>query len=64
MTRFRGAKLHADGRQRLPHRRHSRISAVPIAAEATMPIKLPSSLPAFDVLSREGVMVMSEDAAA
>ncbi|MEM6356731.1 MAG: homoserine O-succinyltransferase [Pseudomonadota bacterium] len=29
-----------------------------------MPIKLPSSLPAFDVLSREGVMVMSEDAAA
>ncbi|MEM6680168.1 MAG: homoserine O-succinyltransferase, partial [Pseudomonadota bacterium] len=29
-----------------------------------MPIKLPSTLPAFDVLSREGVMVMSEDAAA
>ncbi|MEL6767072.1 MAG: homoserine O-succinyltransferase [Pseudomonadota bacterium] len=29
-----------------------------------MPIKLPHSLPAFDVLSREGVMVMSEDAAA
>ncbi|MEM7527558.1 MAG: homoserine O-succinyltransferase [Pseudomonadota bacterium] len=28
-----------------------------------MPIKLPSTLPAFDVLSREGVMVMSEDAA-
>ena len=25
-----------------------------------MPIKLPSHLPAFDVLSREGVMVMSE----
>jgi len=29
-----------------------------------MPIKLPSNLPAFDVLSREGVMVMPEDAAA
>ncbi|SDN90019.1 homoserine O-succinyltransferase [Lutimaribacter pacificus] len=29
-----------------------------------MPIKLPSDLPAFDVLTREGVMVMSEDAAA
>ncbi|MDD9922002.1 MAG: homoserine O-succinyltransferase [Boseongicola sp.] len=29
-----------------------------------MPIKLPSSLPAFDVLTREGVMVMPEDAAA
>ena len=29
-----------------------------------MPIKLPSDLPAFDVLSREGVMVMSEDQAA
>lgn len=28
-----------------------------------MPIKLPRSLPAFDVLSREGVMVMGEDAA-
>ncbi len=28
-----------------------------------MPIKLPSSLPAFDVLSREGVMVMAADAA-
>ena len=28
-----------------------------------MPIKLPSDLPAFDVLSREGVMVMSEDQA-
>jgi len=28
-----------------------------------MPIKLPSDLPAFDVLTREGVMVMSEDAA-
>lgn len=28
-----------------------------------MPIKLPSALPAFDVLSREGVMVMGEDAA-
>ena len=26
-----------------------------------MPIKLPSDLPAFDVLTREGVMVMSED---
>jgi homoserine O-succinyltransferase len=29
-----------------------------------MPIKLPSDLPAFDVLTREGVMVMSEDLAA
>ena len=29
-----------------------------------MPIKLPSTLPAFDVLSREGVMVMAEDQAA
>jgi homoserine O-succinyltransferase len=29
-----------------------------------MPIKLPSALPAFDVLSREGVMVLDEDAAA
>ena len=29
-----------------------------------MPIKLPSALPAFDVLSREGVMVMGEDQAA
>ncbi|SHG73767.1 homoserine O-succinyltransferase [Cognatiyoonia sediminum] len=28
-----------------------------------MPIKLPSALPAFDVLSREGVMVMGEDTA-
>ena len=28
-----------------------------------MPIKLPSDLPAYNVLSREGVMVMSEDAA-
>ena len=28
-----------------------------------MPIKLPSNLPAFDVLTREGVMVMPEDAA-
>lgn len=28
-----------------------------------MPIKIPSSLPAFDVLQREGVMVMAEDAA-
>ena len=28
-----------------------------------MPIKLPSALPAFDVLSREGVMVMAEDTA-
>ena len=28
-----------------------------------MPIKLPSSLPAFNVLSKEGVMVMSEDEA-
>lgn len=29
-----------------------------------MPIKLPSALPAFDVLNREGVMVMDETAAA
>ncbi len=29
-----------------------------------MPIKLPSSLPAFDVLSNEGVMVMSDERAA
>ncbi|WP_370268928.1 homoserine O-succinyltransferase [Nioella sp.] len=29
-----------------------------------MPIKLPSNLPAYEVLSREGVMVMAEDAAA
>ncbi len=29
-----------------------------------MPIKLPANLPAFDVLSREGVMVMSETRAA
>lgn len=29
-----------------------------------MPIKLPSSLPAFDVLTREGVMVMGESRAA
>ncbi|TVP71916.1 MAG: homoserine O-succinyltransferase [Rhodobacteraceae bacterium] len=29
-----------------------------------MPIKLPETLPAFDVLTREGVMVMSETAAA
>ena len=29
-----------------------------------MPIKLPSTLPAFDVLTREGVMVMPEDVAA
>ena len=29
-----------------------------------MPIKLPSALPAFEVLSREGVMVMAEDMAA
>ena len=28
-----------------------------------MPIKLPSDLPAFDVLTREGVMVMSDEAA-
>ena len=28
-----------------------------------MPIKLPSDLPAFDVLTREGVMVMDEDQA-
>ncbi|SEW10910.1 homoserine O-succinyltransferase [Cognatiyoonia koreensis] len=29
-----------------------------------MPIKLPSNLPAYDVLSREGVMVLDEDTAA
>ena len=29
-----------------------------------MPIKIPSDLPAFDVLTREGVMVMDEDQAA
>ncbi|MEM6386362.1 MAG: homoserine O-succinyltransferase [Pseudomonadota bacterium] len=29
-----------------------------------MPIKLPSTLPAYDVLTREGVMVMPEDTAA
>jgi homoserine O-succinyltransferase len=29
-----------------------------------MPIKLPQTLPAFDVLTREGVMVMAEDRAA
>lgn len=29
-----------------------------------MPIKLPSALPAFDVLSNEGIMVLDEDAAA
>ena len=29
-----------------------------------MPIKIPSDLPAFDVLTKEGVMVMSEDQAA
>mgnify|MGYP005842586635 CR=1 FL=1 len=29
-----------------------------------MPIKIPADLPAFDVLTREGVMVMSEDQAA
>jgi len=29
-----------------------------------MPIKIPTDLPAFDVLTREGVMVMGEDAAA
>ena len=29
-----------------------------------MPIKLPASLPAYDVLTREGVMVMDEDQAA
>ena len=28
-----------------------------------MPIKLPSDLPAYDVLNREGVMVMDEHAA-
>jgi homoserine O-succinyltransferase len=29
-----------------------------------MPIKIPATLPAFDVLKREGVSVMDEDAAA
>ncbi|MGB1390207.1 MAG: homoserine O-acetyltransferase/O-succinyltransferase family protein, partial [Paracoccaceae bacterium] len=29
-----------------------------------MPVTLPSDLPAFDVLTREGVMVMAEDRAA
>ena len=29
-----------------------------------MPIKIPNDLPAFDVLTKEGVMVMSEDQAA
>ena len=29
-----------------------------------MPIKIPEALPAYDVLTREGVMVMSEDQAA
>ena len=29
-----------------------------------MPIKLPSALPAFDVLRNEGVMVLDDDAAA
>src|SRR5210317_2268780 len=28
-----------------------------------MPIKIPADLPAYDVLTREGVMVMSEDQA-
>ncbi len=28
-----------------------------------MPIKIPADLPAYDVLTREGVMVMDEDAA-
>ncbi|MDQ7071558.1 MAG: homoserine O-succinyltransferase, partial [Rhodobacterales bacterium] len=28
-----------------------------------MPIKIPADLPAFDILTREGVMVMSEDRA-
>ena len=28
-----------------------------------MPIKIPADLPAFDVLTREGVMVMAEDQA-
>ncbi|MEP4702428.1 MAG: homoserine O-succinyltransferase, partial [Parasphingorhabdus sp.] len=28
-----------------------------------MPIKIPSDLPAYDVLTREGVMVMDDDAA-
>ena len=29
-----------------------------------MPIKIPATLPAYDVLTREGVMVMDEDQAA
>ena len=29
-----------------------------------MPIKLPASLPAFDLLTREGVSVMDDDTAA
>jgi homoserine O-succinyltransferase len=29
-----------------------------------MPIKLPADLPAYDVLQREGVMLVSEDEAA
>ena len=29
-----------------------------------MPIKLPSDLPAYDVLTREGVMVVDEELAA
>lgn len=29
-----------------------------------MPIKLPSDLPAYDVLTREGVMVLDEEMAA
>ncbi|MEO0359866.1 MAG: homoserine O-succinyltransferase, partial [Pseudomonadota bacterium] len=28
-----------------------------------MPIKIPAELPAYDVLTREGVAVMAEDAA-
>ena len=28
-----------------------------------MPIKIPANLPAYDVLTREGVMVMDEDQA-
>jgi homoserine O-succinyltransferase len=28
-----------------------------------MPIKIPENLPAYDVLTREGVMVMGEDRA-
>ncbi|MGB0854587.1 MAG: homoserine O-acetyltransferase/O-succinyltransferase family protein, partial [Pikeienuella sp.] len=28
-----------------------------------MPIKIPSDLPAYDVLTSEGVMVMADDAA-